>query len=157
MGANAVINGIAYFKNKKLTDQRDADLNTLIEKNEAEYQEGQNDFMDSAVAKSITRGLTDQLTEQAQVNANKAAATGATAESRVAGNAALNKALTQGFSQIAGMGTQHMENVRNRYDRKLTELSGRKDAILQQKQDSLNNLTENTAGLTGSLLDFLHA
>lgn len=78
-------------------------------------QEKSTNFLDTDTARSTLALLRRQNQQQNEAMNNNAVKTGASDEAKVAMAAGLNRNYADAASQIAGMGTQYKQNLKNNY------------------------------------------
>ncbi len=149
--ASSIFGGIksaqARKKQRRLLRKRENQLNNTF--NREYYQ----DFLDREQSKSFLSQLRERMKDATKVADNSAVVTGATNEAKIAQKSALQKNYAGAVNQLAGMATQHKDNILNWYENAKSGIYGQKQAMLdhsaQQWANFMNNATNAAASFGG--------
>ncbi len=149
--ASSIFGGIksaqARKKQRRLLRKRENQLNNTF--NREYYQ----DFLDREQSKSFLSQLRERMKDATKVADNSAVVTGATNEAKIAQKSALQKNYAGAVNQLAGMATQHKDNILNWYENAKSGIYGQKQAMIdhsaQQWANFMNNATNAAASFGG--------
>lgn len=127
----------------------------LEEKKDAltkEYtQEKNTNFLDTDTASATLALLRRQNQQQTEAMNNNAVKAGASDEAKVATAAGLNRNYADAVSQIAGMGTQYKQNLKNNYQAQVNAVDDSIQNIQLQKVQASSDMINNIASKAGNL------
>lgn len=134
----------ARRKQRRLLEKRENEINNTF--NREYYQ----DFLDREQSKSFLSRLREQMKDATKVADNSAIVTGATDESKIAQKAALQKNYAGAINQLAGMATQHKDNILNWHQNAKAGIYGQKQGMLDHKAQQWTNFMNNALGAASS-------
>lgn len=118
-------------------------------------QEKGTNFLDTDSARSTLALLRRQNQQQTEAMNNNAVKAGASDEAKVATAAGLNQNYANAASQIAGMGTQYKENLRQDYMNRRDSLNNQLQQVQQQKaqatSDMINSFSQAGSGFISGM------
>jgi len=132
--------------------------NAFLEKREndlkAQFDTDYNTpYLNSQEAQGTLKMLNDQLGEAAAKFKNNAVTTGATAESQIAGAGELQKRYGQAVNQLASMGTQYKNQIKDRYQRMQMALDNERAGLLTGEAQKWGTFGQNLADVGGGLMN----
>lgn len=120
-------------------------------------QEKSTNFLDTDTARATLALLRRQNQQQAEAMNNNAVKAGASDEAKVAMAARLNRNYADAASQIAGMGTQYKQNLKNNYQAQVNAVDDSIRNIQLQKakasSDMIGSVTQGANQLIGAFME----
>lgn len=110
-------------------------------------------YLNSQEAQGTIKMLNDQLGEAAAKFKNNAVSTQATPEAQIAGAGELQKRYGQAVTQLASMGTQYKNQVKDRYDRLSMNLDNQKAGVLAADVQKWGNFGQNVSDAGAGLMN----
>lgn len=148
--AAAGIGGGIFAKNQEAKRRRS--MNQWIDQQSAEAKsyfdrESNTDYVDTAEGSSAVQGLRKMLRENNNRVDNSSIQTGATHESKLAAKEQANDTLASGMSQIAALGGQRKNNLRQQYLTQKANLDGLKYQSMGAAANASGNVASNLFGM----------
>lgn len=133
-------------KAEKQLEQRKADL-------QSEYaQEKNTDYLDTETARSTLALLRRQNKRAQEALNNNAVKSGASDEAKVAAAARQNENYANAVSQIAGMGTQYKQRLKENYQQRLDSLDNALYSTQMSKAQATNDMIGGITNAVGGML-----
>ena len=133
-------------KAEKQLEQRKADL-------QSEYaQEKNTDYLDTETARSTLALLRRQNKRAQEALNNNAVKSGASDEAKVAAAARQNENYANAVSQIAGMGTQYKQRLKENYQQRLDSLDNALYSTQMSKAQATSDMIGGITNAVGGML-----
>lgn len=153
MGLSAA--GSAYGSSKSAEANRKADhyLRGRMSALDADYaQNYYKDFLDSSTARSAVSRLNRTFKDEADKLRGRSIVTGSTAEAELAGKDNLQQRYADAVSNLAGVGTQYKQNIKNQYMQNRAGLENQTYANLAGKATNWSNFGQNVTNAGSNIL-----
>lgn len=108
------------------------------------------DYLEREQSKSFLSKLREGMKDATKVADNSAVVTGATQESQIAKKSALQKNYASAVNHLAGMASQHKDNVRNWYEGAKSGVYGQQQQMLGHEAQQWTNFMNNAASAAAS-------
>lgn len=145
----AIYGGISEGRKRR---QMGNEMNKWNAENEALYnKEYHSDYTQRADVQNIIRQMREESDRNRKIDEGKQVITGGTPQQALASQDRRNKAMSNLFSNLAGQGARHKDNVQGRYLNRKYGLQGMKyDDMSQDAASSGNMMNNGIQGLLGS-------
>lgn len=134
----------ARRKQRELLEKREKEINNVF--NREYYQ----DFLEREQSKSFLAQLRERMKDATKVAGNSAVVTGATDEAKIAQKSALQKNYAGAINQLAGMATQHKDNILNWHQNAKAGIYGQRQGMLKHEAQQWTNFMNNALGAASS-------
>lgn len=139
-------------QSQKANKKADSYLQSRMNKLDSDYAgDYYQDFLDTEAARSTMGRLNSQYKDMAQ-NIKGTSAAGSTAEAEIAQKDNIQKRYGEAVSNLAGMGTQYKDNIRNRYQANRGRLEDAQMGVLESKAQNWNQFGANVGGASDGIL-----
>jgi hypothetical protein len=148
LGISALASGAAMFESGRQARKNDRMLNKMFKETTSwRDRELNKDFLETGVAKSAITLLNRKAKKDNEAAGNNNAASGATTDQALANRGKINEGYSNAVTKIAGMGTQHKENIRRDADNRIMGIRHMQMNNNTQKAQSCMNLANNVSNL----------